>query len=104
MTRTTTENHPPIKKTRSFGQRYTYLGRGKFAETDLSVTQYVYELLVHLGPSTRPRLSKITKIPLTTVINALSRLVAQDLVDSFSQDRKTPGRPKVYYFALQDLG
>lgn len=59
----------------------------------------VYQALLNCFPNwrTRPKLVEETKIPRTTVYDALDRLEKRGLVEMDKEIRHTRGRPKTFF-------
>jgi predicted ArsR family transcriptional regulator len=64
--------------------------------------ELVNELRKHDGPMTRMELVKAVKKPRTTVYDNLMRLVTQGYIMKKPHYRNTLGRPKVYYYLIED--
>ncbi len=70
------------------------------SDLELSLDEYLFDLLVHYGPLTRGEIVKLTKLPRTTIYDHLIKLILKDRVIRFSKLGKKPGRPKVYFKAI----
>ncbi|MFX1521703.1 MAG: helix-turn-helix domain-containing protein [Promethearchaeota archaeon] len=70
------------------------------SDLELSLDEYLFDLLVHQGPMTRGEICRLTKVPRTTVYDHLIKLILQDRVMRFSKSGKKPGRPKIYFKAI----
>lgn len=74
---------------------YQYLGGGILTPS-ISLETYLLEVLKD-GPMTRGELSAITRIPRTTLYDALVKLIIKDQVEKFSSSKRKRGRPNIYY-------
>ncbi|MGQ4833262.1 MAG: winged helix-turn-helix transcriptional regulator [Candidatus Asgardarchaeia archaeon] len=57
----------------------------------------ILSLLREHGPMTREEIVKRLNIPRTTVYDRLVKMILNGLVEKYSNNRRTRGRPKVFY-------
>jgi predicted ArsR family transcriptional regulator len=82
----------------------TYIGNGMFSKDEERITMttrdYLYEFLKQTAlPFSRDEMTKYTKIPRTTLLQNLRKLIKSDDVDIEIVIPKRRGRPlKRYYF------
>jgi len=77
-----------------------YDGRGTFTNKDITVDDYLLEFLkLNNRPMSRPEVSKLTQIPLSTVRDGFIRLIKCKKVESFTEEleHKQRGRPRTLY-------
>lgn len=77
---------------------YRYLGQGHFHPA-IDLREYVFKMVQVKGPLTRLELKHLTKIPWTTLYDALILLVLQGRVKKYPQVPEKRGRPTILYIA-----
>ncbi len=77
-------------------KNFKYLGRGVF-EPPINPEKFVYETIKRCGPITRGELSKLTKMPRTTIYDIIKKQVRLDQVKIREVSNRRRGRPKKYY-------
>ncbi len=61
----------------------------------------IYKFLAKKGPLTRTELAKETGLSRSTLFDVLNRLMIRGLIERFSEERQTRGRPKVFFMVPQ---
>ncbi len=72
--------------------------RGRWmVDSDTKLENYIYDLIKDRGPITRGELSKLTKIPRTTLYDYIIEFVRTNRIEKFPVSTKKRGRPLIYY-------
>lgn len=70
--------------------------------TDISIDNYIFDLVRKHGPITRGNLTKVTNIPRTTIYGYLITFVITNKIKKIPISSRKRGRPAVYYQVIKD--
>lgn len=90
----------PTEEAIEFVKPYKYIGRGVI-EPAIELENFLNIIIRKCNLINRSQLSKLTKIPRTTIYDYIENLCAEERVEKVSVLNKKRGRPVIYYKALK---
>lgn len=80
--------------------KFEYQGQGQF-QPKISIGVYLYQVIRAVGPLTRSEMMHLTKIPWTTLYDALTRLILENRIRKYPIIVQKRGRPQVLYEIIE---